>query len=55
MCLQQEEEEMLVPHSDLVEGPQPMEGLSLTFTAIYSINSYIGVYFYNLEAFDVFY
>jgi hypothetical protein len=27
---------MLVPHSDLVEGPQPMEGLSLTFTAIYS-------------------
>lgn len=25
---------MLVPHSDIVEGPQPMEGLSLTFTEI---------------------
>ena len=23
---QQEDEEMLVPHSDIVEGPQPMEG-----------------------------
>lgn len=27
--LQQEDEEMLVPHSDLVEGPQPMEGLEV--------------------------
>jgi hypothetical protein len=27
--MQQEEEEMLVPHSDLVEGPQPMEGFTL--------------------------
>lgn len=26
VCWQQEDEEMLVPHSDLVEGPQPMEG-----------------------------
>lgn len=27
-CLQQQEDvEMLVPHSDVVEGPQPMEGL----------------------------
>lgn len=24
--LQQEEEEMLVPHQELTEGPQPMEG-----------------------------
>lgn len=26
LCSQQEDEEMLVPHADLVEGPQPMEG-----------------------------
>lgn len=38
---QQEDEEMLVPHSDLVEGPQPlvegpqpMEGLVLSYVVL---------------------
>ena len=39
---QQEDEEMLVPHSDIVEGPQPMEGLIyfFFFLEVYSNSHY---------------
>lgn len=50
--LQQEDDEMLVPHNEFVEGPQPMEGE--IFNSILFLSFLFPVSFYVAEVFFLF-